>query len=643
MKSFLKQHINLFKVYLFAISLFSIFRFVYLIRFGEEGIFNQYPSDLFAAFITGIRFDAQILCYSFGLLFALNFLHLIPEEKFRKNLVTFSKIYTIVILSLLVLVLLIDQQFYTYFQSHINILVYGFLEDDTKAVLASVWSDHPLIRLVIIFLILVFVIVKVVRSIYNAIITFPKDISIASRIIVIILSLSLFSLGIRGSIGVFPLQIDDSTVSANRFINNLTLNGVYTFVKAIEERNKSRKILSKKDVLKRSEYSSLKQLISDYYSLPQDSFSSDNYLDYLFETTPYDSILEEYRPNVIFILMESFGGYYLNFHSKRLNLLGELEEHLEEGVLFSNFLSSTQGTIYSLENIIINKNGPILSSTNRRFESFRSSIAFPYYNEGYETIFITGGKLGWRNLSEFIPNQFFKQAYGKSKIIRDNPKAISNIWGVYDEFLFEDIFNQLDNSTSKLIFALSTSNHTPYKLPNDYIDYPINISDSLENLIIANKDIAQANFRAYQYANDCLGKFLTRLKNSVHGKNTIVAVSGDHNSYALFPIHNSTMQEKDNHIVPFFLSIPDQYKKRLHINEQRFGSHKDIFPTLINLSLSNTTYFSLGNNLFDKSIADSLFYGINESYYFGDPRIPHDILDKKVNARLIINKYYFAQ
>ncbi len=643
MKSFLKQHINLFKVYLFAISLFSIFRFVYLIRFGEEGIFNQYPSDLFAAFITGIRFDAQILCYSFGLLFALNFLHLIPEEKFRKNLVTFSKIYTIVILSLLVLVLLIDQQFYTYFQSHINILVYGFLEDDTKAVLASVWSDHPLIRLVIIFLILVFVIVKVVRSIYNAIITFPKDISIASRIIVIILSLSLFSLGIRGSIGVFPLQIDDSTVSANRFINNLTLNGVYTFVKAIEERNKSRKILSKKDVLKRSEYSSLKQLISDYYSLPQDSFSSDNYLDYLFETTPYDSILEEYRPNVIFILMESFGGYYLNFHSKRLNLLGELEEHLEEGVLFSNFLSSTQGTIYSLENIIINKNGPILSSTNRRFESFRSSIAFPYYNEGYETIFITGGKLGWRNLSEFIPNQFFKQAYGKSKIIRDNPKAISNIWGVYDEFLFEDIFNQLDNSTSKLIFALSTSNHTPYKLPNDYIDYPINISDSLENLIIANKDIAQANFRAYQYANDCLGKFLTRLKNSEHGKNTIVAVSGDHNSYALFPIHNSTMQEKDNDIVPFFLSIPDQYKKRLHINEQRFGSHKDIFPTLINLSLSNTTYFSLGNNLFDKSIADSLFYGINESYYFGDPRIPHDILDKKVNARLIINKYYFAQ
>jgi len=127
MKAFLKQHINLFKVYLFAVSLFSTFRFVYLIRFGEEGIFNQYPSDLLAAFITGFRFDTQILCYSFLLPFTLIFLHLILKEKLQKALVSFSKTYTIVVLSFLALILLIDQQFYTYFQSHINILVYGFL------------------------------------------------------------------------------------------------------------------------------------------------------------------------------------------------------------------------------------------------------------------------------------------------------------------------------------------------------------------------------------------------------------------------------------------------------------------------------------------------------------------------------------
>jgi len=621
----------------------GMLRFVYLLRFGEEGIFENFSSDLVSAFITGIRFDTQILCYCFALIFLLNFLHFIPKEKLRKFIVSFSKTYSIIILALLVFIILIDHQFYTYFQTHLNILVYGFLEDDTEAVMASVWSDHPIIRLLFAFAFMFFVIYSVCSNIYSSPKNIAKQLNVFISTGLTILIIGLFGLGIRGSIGIFPLQVDDSTVSENRFINSLTLNGLFTLEKAIEERSEASKPVYKTDVLKNSGYASVKHLMADYYGLPVDTFTSDNYLDYLFETTATDSLLENDPPNVIFILMESFGGYYLNFHSEKLNLFGSLEEHLNDGVLFTNFLSSTQGTIYSLENIVINKNHPIVSNTNRRFESFKSSIAYPYVNAGYNTTFITGGKLGWRNLKDLIPNQYFNESYGKAKILKSNPKATTNTWGVYDEFLFEDIFNQLDNKTPQMIFALSTSNHTPYELPANYKPYPIEIVDSLKNIIMANNDIAEANFRAYQYANDCLGKFLTKLKASEFGENTIVAVSGDHNSYALFPLHNSTMEEKDNHIVPFFLSIPKKYKKHLHINQNRYGSHKDIFPTLINISLSNENYFSLGNNLFDSNKADSLFYGINDYYHFGDPKMKTALLNKKVNARLILNNYYFAQ
>ncbi|PCJ00629.1 MAG: hypothetical protein COB15_02330 [Flavobacteriales bacterium] len=643
MKTFLKQNINLFKIYILGLILMGMLRFVYLLRFGEEGIFENFSSDLVSAFITGIRFDTQILCYCFALIFLLNFLHFIPKEKLRKFIVSFSKTYSIIILALLVFIILIDHQFYTYFQTHLNILVYGFLEDDTEAVMASVWSDHPIIRLLFAFAFMFFVIYSVCSNIYSSPKNIAKQLNVFISTGLTILIIGLFGLGIRGSIGIFPLQVDDSTVSENRFINSLTLNGLFTLEKAIEERSEASKPVYKTDVLKNSGYASVKHLMADYYGLPVDTFTSDNYLDYLFETTATDSLLENDPPNVIFILMESFGGYYLNFHSEKLNLFGSLEEHLNDGVLFTNFLSSTQGTIYSLENIVINKNHPIVSNTNRRFESFKSSIAYPYVNAGYNTTFITGGKLGWRNLKDLIPNQYFNESYGKAKILKSNPKATTNTWGVYDEFLFEDIFNQLDNKTPQMIFALSTSNHTPYELPANYKPYPIEIVDSLKNIIMANNDIAEANFRAYQYANDCLGKFLTKLKASEFGENTIVAVSGDHNSYALFPLHNSTMEEKDNHIVPFFLSIPKKYKKHLHINQNRYGSHKDIFPTLINISLSNENYFSLGNNLFDSNKADSLFYGINDYYHFGDPKMKTALLNKKVNARLILNNYYFAQ
>ena len=77
--------------------------------------------------------------------------------------------------------------------------------------------------------------------------------------------------------------------------------------------------------------------------------------------------------------------------------------------------------------------------------------------------------------------------------------------------------------------------------------------------------------------------------------------------------------------------------------KKRYGSHKDIFPTLINLSLSNQKYFSLGNNLFDDPMPDSSFYGVNDYFYYGDPLMSKQMLDKKVKARNVLNHYYFAQ
>jgi phosphoglycerol transferase MdoB-like AlkP superfamily enzyme len=644
MKTYLKQNINLFKVFVLGLLIFGVFRFIYLIRFGETGIFSNFSSDVVAAFLTGIRFDAQILCYVFALIFLLNFFLFTNNEKLRKGIIMFSKYYALVLLLFLSLLNIIDHQFYTYFQSHLNILAYGFIDDDTSAVFASIWSDHPVIIVFFSLITLTFVLYKIVYRIYASNTSIRQQFHPAINVGLIFSFIALFGLGLRGAVGVFPLKIDDAVISENNFINGLTLNGVYTLEKAIEERSKQSKPIYQADVMKSSGYNSIKEILGDYYGKSVADFPSDNYLDYLFETTDTNTFLAQNPPNVIFVLMESFGGYYLNFHSKELNLLGSLEEHFQKDILFSNFLSSTQGTIYSLEHIIINKNNPIVSGTSKRFEKYSSSVAYPYFNAGYQTTFISGGNIAWRNLHEFLPKQYFKTVYGKTKIMKDNPQAKANTWGVYDEYLWQDIFNQLQSApkTPKLIFGLTTTNHTPYEIPENYQPYPINISDSLNNIILANKDIAQLNFTAYQYANDCLGKFLTKLKASEYGKNTIVAVSGDHNSYALFPHLNTSIQKKDNHIVPFYLYIPEAYKKDLHINKDRYGSHKDIFPTLINISLANQKYFSLGNNLFDVNKPDSMFYGINENFEFAHPNMSKETLQKREVTRRTLNQYYFA-
>ncbi len=421
----LKQNYKLLKTFFFTALIFSLFRIVYFLRFGEFNSISEYSSDFFKAFFIGFRLDTITILYFFSLVFLINFFFFIKNKKLHSILNKISKIYLISFISLLILFLFTDQEYYTYFQQHINIMVFGFIEDDTQAVLKSMWTDHSIIIILITWSILIFITYKVVTKIY-ANNFFIKSKSIYINVIIFIAYIFLYASSIRGSFGVFPLSIEDTAISNNKFINLLCQNGFITFETAVREHKKSREKISNEQLLTKYNYSSINQAIADFYQIPEDSIKNKTYLDFLFKKTKKDTFLEENPPNVIFILAESFGNYYLKFHSKDLNLLGDFEKHIKEDLFFQNFLSSTRGTIFSLESILLNKNYPPLSDTKERFNTYKSSVAFPFYKAGYETIFITGGKIAWRNLNEMLPNQYFSESYGQSVILKNIKGSSTN-------------------------------------------------------------------------------------------------------------------------------------------------------------------------------------------------------------------------
>ena len=51
------------------------------------------------------------------------------------------------------------------------------------------------------------------------------------------------------------------------------------------------------------------------------------------------------------------------------------------------------------------------------------------------------------------------------------------------------------------------------------------------------------------------------------------------------------------HSVPFYLYVPQAYRGSAEYHPERAGSHKDILPTLYNLSLSEARYYQTGCNL----------------------------------------------
>jgi phosphoglycerol transferase MdoB-like AlkP superfamily enzyme len=182
---------------------------------------------------------------------------------------------------------------------------------------------------------------------------------------------------------------------------------------------------------------------------------------------------------------------------------------------------------------------------------------------------------------------------------------------VYDEYLFTYIEQLLQKKGGKpkFIFLLSTTNHTPFEKPKHFKPRPIVMNDTMKKLT-SNHPQAMDNFSNYQYSANCLGNFMDFVKKGDAKDKTIVAATGDHNNWMLFQYDDMVIHQKYG--VPFYLYAPKDYLAGKTIDLQRFGSHKDIFPTLFHLSLSEQKYFNTGYDLLSNDTSLP-FFGANEN------------------------------
>ena len=169
------------------------------------------------------------------------------------------------------------------------------------------------------------------------------------------------------------------------------------------------------------------------------------------------------------------------------------------------------------------------------------------------------------------------------------------------------VLKKLDNADKpQFVVVLTTSNHPPHTIPSYYKGNPLKISNKLKEHIIGDFQLAKSRFKDYQYAVDMLGKFIDNIKSSSYSNNTIIAVTADNN--AIKTMHYDTNEMFQSIQIPFYLYLPA--KLRRDIDTSVYGSHKDIMPTLYNLSLSEAEYLAVGTNLLD---LEQIHYGFNES------------------------------
>lgn len=594
----IRNLIQLLKGYLFFIVFFLLIRLFFFFYFGGTHYLETHTGDILYSFYQGTRYDLIVISYLFLpillLWLILNFIGI----KALQLLYIFGLKFMFIAGALIFLVVEIsDLSFYSFFQDHINILFYGLFEDDTSAVLESIWKDYPVGWMLIGVLLFIGGIVFASARLFQFSAVTEK-LAWKIKLPLIFVVLILFLGAIRGGYGVMVMSPKYSDFSEVEFINHVAQNGVIALETTYQLReSRLRAGFSLADEM--GYRKRIQDAFSDYLGIDTSLTKEDELVNLLWRTTPENKILDNSQPNVIVVLMESFGGSWLQYHSDKFNLLGDLEQHFKQGYYFPNFLPADNGTIGSLmtlaTNIPFRRGTRFLPESKYMYLPLETGAHIPYKRRGYETNFFYGGKLSWRNIGRYFKTQAYDVVEGENVIRKniDSTKKVGNEWGLFDEYLFNYALEKLESRTPQFIFILSTSNHPPYEVPENYDVRALEIPDELDRRINREKELFKERFNAYQYANQQLANFITKIKEN--HPNTVIAVTGDHNFFGFVTYEKKEVFAK--HMVPAFFHFPEKIFKG-KVDLEKVGSHEDIMTTLYNKTLSKTQYLTFGEDLF---------------------------------------------
>ena len=600
---------KVFQLYGLLLCILLLARVFFVLYFGGKDLILENLSDVLYAFFMGWKYDNMAITYMLTPVYFLLILMSFIKNYFLYNVAIFlSKLYGLILLIFIPMVLVSDLAFYSYFQDHINILFFGLFEDDTVAVFKTMWSNYPIVYISLGILLYLFIsgffLGRTLRPIEKKGSLLHG--SFLQFCIPFVLMLGLIIGGARGGYGVLVLAPKYADFSQNEFINQIPINGFIALEKSIKIRRSRNN--SEYSVINEMGYENrLGQAFSDFLGFSIAPTRPQHLMNLLKRKTPkIDQVLHK-KPHVVVLLMESFGGHWSQYQGPEFNFLGNLESHFKEDIYFNNFISSHNGTIGSLLTLTTNippiPGKRFLSESKYMQIPLETAAHIPYKKSGYETLFVYGGKLGWRDIGKYMRYQKYDQIIGENKIKESlklaSESKVGTEWGVYDEHFFDYIYSQIKNSTvPKMILGLSTSNHPPFDIPDDFKGEEMTLPEALKNKISREEDLFMKRLRAFQYANFKLSEFISKIKNSDIGDHTIIAVTGDHNFWGFLNYDQKETFLK--YTVPFYIYAP----KSLSVSDydsKKLGSHEDIFSTIYNISLSEVEYLSFGEDLFSES------------------------------------------
>ena len=576
---------GLFRAWVLVVPLvlaLSLIRLGQLAYFWPTG-FHVSTTDLASVVVQGFRFDLKVSAVAgFLLLLVLPWV----SGKVQGRIAT-GVAFLYVMLSL------VNLHYFGFYKTPIDSLVFGVVEDDTSAVLQTIWHDFPVIWTLLLALALTVGSVWLHRVLLRRL---RPDTVLQSRHIAIQLALAIvvfFALVFagKGTLREMALQRQHLTVTTSPFLNDMVPNGPIALKYAWDSRGQSQNLQNPLVGLKAMGFNS-PLAAAEALGLRHGSEAEVKAALTAHEPLPPGTP----KKNLIFFLMESWSAEPLLYQSPQFDVLGRLAPTLMDPTKachFSNFDSAQPGTHPTLEAILFSTPITPLTMGDVGRKPIPWSIPKVIKDAGYQTLFVTSARSGWRDLNRVLAVQGFDEVVDANNLKESYPDANLGIWGVWDSYVFKYLDKRLaaqPKDKPLFVFVLTSTNHPPYDLPADYHRVPRDMSlwkgETSSDTLLLNLD-------TYHYAADLLGGFVQSVQSGPLKSNTIVAATGDHNVRS-FGMYAEPARRYLQRQVPFVI-----WGEGLQCGQQQAlpASHRDMFNTLLPLIGVNGPYVNAGRNL----------------------------------------------
>lgn len=458
---------------------------------------------------------------------------------------------------LLLYIALVEYFFFDEFDARFNFVAVDYLLFPHE-VFVNVWESYPIVRALTITAVIALVLTRF--SLPYVVQAKQSAWSWSRRLSLI----ALYGVGtiVLGSY----LSLSEARISSNRVVNELALNGYFSFAHALRtnelDYDQFYAHLNEDEAYQRVRN---KLLLKGESWVGHDTHSITRHI---------PGASRAPQKNVVLILEESFGSEFskLLHPEQPRDSTPAFDALAQNGLLFTHLYATGNRTVRGMEAVLTSFIPiPGQSIVKRPGSDSLFSLPSVFRSLGYQTRFIYGGYGYFDNMASFALHNGFERVVDQTQF-SDHEISFTTSWGVCDEDLFNRSLRELDQMQrdGKPFFTtiLTVSNHKPYLYPAGRID----------------EDPAQQKRRhAVRYADFALGQFIEQARRHAFFNDTVFVILGDHGAR----VYGEQDIPLPSYEIPLLIYSPGAIAAQ---RDDRLASQLDVAPTL--LGVLNADYNS---------------------------------------------------